>query len=267
MRQMICLAVLALCLLSMSACDSEQPQETGSQTMQVLIEAGNAAVGVYDVWEQYFDYNGDGIPDDFHPGDPPVPIDTPLQVVCRRAVDPGGALVSGTSLTPWNYALEISIIRAGTTEIERLTTTEALDSSFNLTTYPSDMLTGAQLPGADCPPFAVCNPIGRLAGTHRVVIDSLHPTCPGSPGLGDPRMSGTLAEPLPAPFTLDLEKGDTIIVKARKSISPPEGVEVFSEPTLQGSVFLNGLQISNLTGTSVSTSDQAAGISFSFTVN
>ena len=80
-------------------------------------------------------------------------------------------------------------------------------------------------------------------------------------------MSGTLASPLPAPFTLDLEKGDTILVKARKSITPPEGVELFSEPVLQGSLFLNGLQIRNLTGTSVSTSDQAAGISFSFTVN
>ena len=265
MRQVICLAVLALCLFPMPGCDSKQPQEIGSQTMQILIEAGNASAGVYDTWEQYFDVNGDGIPDATDPAGNILP--EPVQVVCRRATAPGGALVLGSGSTPWAYALEISIIRAGTTVIERVTTTEALNSTFNLTPYADDFLNGAQLPGGDCPALAVCNPIGRVLGTNRLVIDSSYPTCPGSPGLGEPRMSGTLAAPLPAPFTLGVEKGDTVIVKARKSITPPEGVELFSEPVLQGSVFLNGLEIRNLSGTSVSTSEQAAGISFSFTVN
>ena len=265
MRQMICLAVLALCLILMSSCDSEQPQEIGSQTMQILVEAGNASAGVYDTWEQYYDVDNNGIPDETDPAGTLLP--EPVFVVCRRATATGGGELFGSGSTPWNYALEISVIRAGTTVHERLTTTEALNATFNLTPYAEGFLNGAQQPGGDCPQFAVCNFIARVLGTHRLVVDSTFPTCPGSPGLGEPRMSGTLANPLPAPFTLDLEKGDTILVKARKSITPPEGVELFSAPVLLGSVFLNGLQIRNLTGTSVSTSDQAGGISFSFTVN
>ncbi len=287
MRQLVCLAVLALCLIPMAGCDSEQPQGSDAQTMQVLIQAGNASAGLYDVWEQYYDANLDGIPDETDPMGNFLP--QPVFVACRRAFQ-NGQPISGTGKTPWEYSLEISIIRAGTTTIERLTTTEALNSTFNMTPYSDEFATGAQPPGNDCLPPAVCNSIGRLLGTNRIVIDSTYDAdpqdnmnlpvnfvdnlnrwdlaCPGSPLLnGEPRMSGTLAAPLPSPFTMGLEKGDTILVKARKKIGEPNGVEVFSEPTLQGLVYLNGLQISNLTGTSVSPSDQAAGISFSFTVN
>ena len=265
MRQMICLAVLALCLISISGCETTQPQQIGSQNMQIEILTGNAAVGVFDVWEAYFDTNNDGIPDETDPdGNILLP---PVQTICRRAFESGGEEVIAVQNTPWNYSLEISIIRAGTTVIERLTTTEALNSIFNMTPYADGLLAGAQQPGADCPLLATCNLVGRLPSTHRIVIDSTHPSCPGSPVLGDPRMSGTLASPLPPPFTTEVEKGDTILVKARKNFAPPEGVEIGSEPTLQGSLFLGGVRILNLTGTSVSTPDQAAGISFSFTVN
>ncbi len=290
MRQMSCLAVLALCLISISGCDSEQPQQTSGQTMQIEIDTGNASVGVFDVWEQYFDVNNDGIPDETDPlGNILIP---PLQTACRRALDRSSAIinrddaVTHVGRTPWNYSLEISIIRAGTTVIQRLTTTDALKSTFNMTRYSDTFLTGAQVPGTDCPTGAICNQIGRLTSTHRIVIDStynFHPNsnellpldennrwdliCPGSPVLGNPRMNGTLTNPLPPPFTMDLQKGDTILVKARKNITPPEGVELNSEPVLLGAVFLDGRRIMNLTGTSVSAPDQAAGISFSFTVN
>ncbi len=266
MRQMICLAVLVLGLISISGCETTQPQQIGSQTLQIEIEAGNAAVNVFDVWEQYFDINNDGIPDETDP-DGNI-LSPPLQTVCRRGFDPFGNEVIAVQNTPWNYSVEISIIRAGTTVTQRLTTTEALTATFNMTPYSETSILGAQQPNEDCPPLAICNLIGRFAATHRIVIDSTHPDCPGSPVLGDPRMSGTLENPLPPPFTIEVEKGDTVLVKARKSFSPPEGVEINNaEPTLQGSLFLGGARILNLSGTSVSPPEQGAGISFSFTVN
>jgi hypothetical protein len=271
MRQVICLAALLIWFTLLTSCDSTQPQEVGEQFMQIEIAAGNATIQVYDVWEQYYDMNGDGIPDETDPGG--NLLETPVEIACRKATSPTGTNIIASGFTAWNYALEISIIRAGTTEVERLTTAEALLSSFNMTEYATITIAGMQQPGLDCPNFAVCNPIGRLPGTHRIVIDSTYQgpftdlVCPGSPGLGQARMGGTAGNPGPVPFSLTVEKGDTVLVDARKNFSAPEGIILLSEPTLQGTLFLGGLQIQNLNGTSVSVAEPRAGISFSFTVN
>ncbi|GEM_PF-7133855 len=274
MRRVICLAFLILCVALFTSCDSTQPQEVGEQLLQIEIAAGNASINAYDVWEQYYDEDGDGIPDDTDPFGNLLP--SPVQIACRKARNPqNNDLIFASANTPWNYSLEISIIRAGTTDIEVLTSTEALSSTFNMTDYSTDFLPGMQLPGADCPPSAICNPIGRMPGTHRIVVDStfdntsvdLDLVCPGGGGLGDARMAGTVGSPGPVPFTLSVAKGDTVLVKARKNFDAPNGIILSSEPTLQGTVFLDGSQIQNLIGTSVSTADPRSGISFSLTVN
>ena len=271
MRQVICLAVLLTGFALFTSCDSSQPQEVGEQFMQIEIAAGNASIQVFDVWEQYFDMNNDGVPDETDPSG--VLLESPVEIACRKATRSDGDDILASGFTPWNYSLEISIIRAGTTVTERLTTSDALLSTFNMTEYATNTINGMQQPGSDCPVFAICNPIGRLPGTHRIVIDSTYDGgtdslfCPGSPGLGLGRMGGTPGAPGPIPFSLTVNKGDTILVEARKNFSAPEGIILLSEPTLQGTVFLGGSQIQNLNGTSVSRSEPRAGISFSFTVN
>ncbi len=256
-----------VCILALApGCDTTQPQQVGVQSMQIRMNA-TSLVDVYNVWEEYYDADQDGVPDPYDPSG--NLLDPPVQVVCQLTTQQASAPV------PWPYSLEISVLRAGETVPEVVTSQDALDSDFNLTPYASGTF-GAQ-PNPPCPSPKVCNPLGQLAATDRLVIDSpfsdpnrdpANPNryrCPGAPGLGDPRMGGTTNAPLPPPFTIDVGKGDTVIVKARKALRPLNGVEVLIEPRLTAQTFLGGRLVAPAGKTS-SSEDPGSGVSFSFTV-
>ncbi len=81
--------------------------------------------------------------------------------------------------------------------------------------------------------------------------------CPGV-DLGDPSIDG-----LPQPFTVTLNKGDTIIVTVGKSESAPLGVGFITEPNITAQLLLNGAGVS-INGTS-STNPSRDNFSFNFT--
>lgn len=276
----LCLAVL------IGACDAEQPQQPGGRNAQVRLTT-QASVPVYEVWERYVDADGDGVPDQFDPfGNP---IDPPVQVQCVRSYDRGTGeprTVSANSV-PWRHSFDIRILKAGETESVRISTDEAESDLFNLTPYDSTVVPGQNpLP---CAAPEVCTPLGRLTAANRIVMESDYEDasrsivilgqtirvdedgrpvfrCPGS-SLGEPVLGGTFEDPSPPPFRFDLSPGDTVIVRARKTELAQGGLVLRSPPLLSAAIFVGGQDVSSATaGTTQSTGDAGAGVSFSYTL-
>ena len=64
MRRLLGLAVVAVLLFGNLSCSTTQPAAAGPQTFSVQV-ISNAAVKIFDIWEQWVDTNGDGTPDLF----------------------------------------------------------------------------------------------------------------------------------------------------------------------------------------------------------
>jgi hypothetical protein len=273
------LAVLACLAIVTFGCSTEQPQQIGAQVAQVTF-ATTAGVYQYDVWERYVDADLDGVPDQFDPQG--RPIDPPVQVQCRQVVDGAGipAIVSAESV-PWTHSLEILLLPEGETTPVVLTSLDALDDLFNLTPY--DTTRSSTQPRPPCTAPEVCTPLGRWSGASRLVMESRYEDlgrpftpangqtitglyrCPGSPGGGDPRLGGTVDDPGTPPFSLSLEKGDTIIVRARKALVPQNGLETATDPRLSARLTVGGRNV-DVAGNSSSSVEPGAGVSFSYTV-
>jgi hypothetical protein len=273
------LAVLACLVIAMPGCDTEQPQQIGAQVAQVSFST-NAGAFQYDVWERYVDADLDGVPDQFDPqGRPIVP---PVQVQCLQVVDRVGIPeIASANSVPWTHSLEILLLKVGETQPVTVSTIDALDEFFNRTPY--DDFRAPVQPRPPCTAPEVCTPLGRWSGASRIVMESRYEDlarlytpqngipiaglfrCPGSPGGGDARLDGTIDNPGTPPFSLTLEKGDTIIVRARKALLAQNGLETASAPRLSGRLTVGG-RIVTPAGTSSSTDGPGAGVSFSYTV-
>lgn len=278
MRNRCRLLGIVCLLVVLPACDAEQPQSIPSQLAQVQFRT-LASTNVYDVWERYVDADQDGLPDQFDSQG--NPIDPPIEVQCRQVFEGGQPLrVQGDSV-PFPHSVEILVLRAGETEPERLTSEAALDENFNLTPY--DSLPAGSQPNPPCSAPEVCVRLGRLTAASRLVMESRYEDldrevinlpggqqvfpfrCPGSPGLGDPRLGGTPAAPAAPPFAVELNTGDTIIVRARKGSNPLNGLELISQPTLSATLTVGGLRV-DATGQTATSLEQGAGLSFSYTL-
>jgi len=284
MRKRIRLVALVCLIVALASCDSDQPQQPPGSLAQVRFVT-TAAAPVFDVWERYVDANQDGVPDQFDSQG--FPIDPPIQVQCRQRLNFDGTqvtpVVSSVTSAPWTHSLEILILRAGETQAERLTSSDALGDEFNLTPYDDSRAPSQSPPPCTAP--EVCTSLGTLTAAHRIVMESGYEDlartqvltsgaasvtvsgvyrCPGSGLLGEPRLGGTSAQPGRPPFTVPLEPGDTIIVRARKGEFPLGGLELASQPVLAGSLTIDGRPVTPV-GTIETSRESGSGLSFSYT--
>lgn len=265
MRTLACLGGMLLAAALCAGCETTQPDELLQQTGQIEVSASNAVVDVYNVWDLFEDSNGDGQPDDV-----PGPDFT---LWCEGPVATAGAV----SL-PWPFSIEISILRAGQTVPEVRTHPASLVEGTNRALYDSGVLQGNDLPfppgqnqqvPADGRTFQFTNQRRlTIANLDLILSDSnfLHDIDPGTYGGVCP---GTFIGPpmiddQEQPYTFDLNKGDTVLVKARRFNTPPAGITTTTEPSLNGTLTVDGLQV-NVQGTTNSASEPDAGFSFSYT--
>jgi len=281
--------------LAASGCDTRQPLQLSSQEIEVFFTAVNAVGDNYNVWDMIEDSDFDGLPDD-----------GVTYLWCELLTGPADS--SRPVSVPWNHSIEISVIRSGTFERERLTSNQGLqlDSSvsaydttpqlFNLTPDKADYtalrcaggLNNAQ-PCVDdfsCPigggGFATCasrrfvfsNPRRETALTRAVIsatsnlLFDLNP--PLTAPLAPPGVCSTFdpgpesVDSSPAPFTVTLGKGDTILVNARISPTTPMGVNLSTVPSLSGQMLVDGLPVVPR-GNETSSITSGTGISFSYT--
>jgi hypothetical protein len=265
MRKFMLLAGLACLLAGAAGCDTKQPLQSGEQVLEISFNAADMTVYQYDVWDQYLDLDGD------RELDPNETVQRWCQQVWSPPPNSERRTVNANSV-PWPYSLKISIIRGGTMEPEVLTTNRALDSDFNLTPYDDWQDTFQPLPPTcQSNPDLVCLPLGRVSSANQLVMDTTFYQdeifqCPGYPEEPAPRLDGTDVDPGSPPFSLNVVPGDTVVVEARKHTTGIGGLEtITAEPSLEARIFLDGRPVTALGSTS-SSKQTGAGISFSFTV-
>lgn len=279
MRQILLLAGILCLLAGTPGCDSEQPLTVEEQEFTLEFKALNAEVNKFWVWEQYWDADKNGVPDETDQYG--QPIDPVIQVWCERAIDADGGPTIIADSVPWNYTLQISVIPAGESRAIALTSEDALDTGtyLNLTPYDTAVSSGQPPPTScanDPDDVIVCNPLGTLTAGHRIVMESTFDLddledpegifyCPGEPGRGDPTLGGTFDQPERPPFRYMLKKGDTIIVEARQDVTAPNSLEALSVPSLAAFPSLGGRTITPI-GKTQSSGTVGDGFTFSYTV-
>lgn len=272
-----CVLVLALVILS---CDTTQPLMLDQQGFQLNVRATGTIVRLMDVYIGFEDNDGDGQPDGDsflfclwrsprHPttGDPLPGIDT-----------------RGPTSVPWWYYIEISRLPAGATESELVVSDEAVtDAVSNLTDYdqtgpifgPVDPLDPITIDGRT---FKFTNGIILTEAREDIMASTSNPVStldpaeygikgeglcsdfyPGPPGID--RLAGVAY-----PFPISLEKGDTILVGARRGeVGPPGlGVQNPPAPALASTFTLDGIAV-NVRGTLASRPGPGEAFSFSYT--
>jgi hypothetical protein len=193
---------------------------------------------------------------------------------------------------PWNYSLDVSLIRAGSTTRVQLIRGLEDNLARNMTPYNTQTNPGNVLPKAPVTIFGLrvvfSNP-RVLSSADRVVVEAnrnplfdliggLPPGQP-APGIcfdsafpGNPRIvPPTSKDPdfplseLGSGFSVDLNKGDTLIVKARIVDDPITGFPaITAEPNLFATLVVDGAQV-QFAGSELSNFANGTGISFSFT--
>jgi hypothetical protein len=248
MRSVLRIAALALALSGLWACDSEQPLQGGPRVAVVSLDAV-AQLEYYDVWEVWDDLDGNGSPEvRVVEGVPPVPV--------WRCDDPG--VVTDGQL-PWSYAIEVAVLRRGSVTREIIATTSRGLQAFSSST-PFDP---ASAPIGALPPVGTRHYINgvRVSRGNGFYLQA----CLGAETLPIPNLAGRTNPP-----TLDvpLNPGDTIIVSARLARASANQIfpSFYPNPVLNGSIQIDGRPVP-IVGSSQSTDDDGAGLTFSYTVN
>lgn len=297
MRCMECRWGLLLLAVVMAGCETDQPLQGGQRTVELRVTAPGGAIDGYDVWDLFRDNDLDQLPDDVDgDGDP----DVTLWCGDRRSPAAGFQAAS----IPWYFTIEISVTRAGETTREVLTSNSAFlppaetdHVTGNLTPYDSQVFLDnlqATPPGFSnpfpvtgqpnnpvCPPgpctFRFMNSrVLTTANLDLILSDTnvLHDFDPGTydgvcPGvyLGPPRIDGD-----PQPYTLTLNKGDTVHVVLRRFDIVPPGIEdspeqlIVQSPSVASSLFVDGVSIGE-GNKEASSSEPGSGFTFSYTAN
>lgn len=252
---------IVLLLALGGGCDTTQPLQIGTQTYQLLItgEPSNAPprVPFYNVYYMV----EDGVPDQVY-------------LFCTNPVD------LAVESVPWNFSVTVEILRAGETVMEEFVI--STDPGNNLTPYDTLVYTEGiptQNPitfdtGTQLRTFRFDSPAPRrLAAANEEVMaavtNPLFELDPGNYGigmglcsLGYPGAAGING--LDQPLTIELDKGDTVVVQARKSATAPPGTWYLEdEPKLSGDLLLNGQPVQVIGDTQAI--GQGTSISFSFT--
>ncbi len=248
------LALMVL-LLASAGCDTKQPTVTGDQTFSVDFTTSNAVVTMWDLWDVFNDTNPkDGQPDDTDgDGEPEL-----FGILCRESRDNmNNRITSSAGSVPWYFAVEIEVIRAGSTVSEQMTTvTSGSTPSSNQTPFDDRVLLG-QSPACPanvggCPPgadFLFLNP-RRMSSANQFLFEGAGGPqrfdCPnlasiGNEGLNDPAGAGVPPRS-PLPFEFTIGKGDTVVVRARRGGQPP-GLDILSDPSIVSRASVGGQQV------------------------
>lgn len=253
--------VLVAAVLVAVGCDSTQPDRVESRTASVSLRT-TAKVDLYDCFEVWQDTNNpqDGVPD----------VNTGF-VTCDPTPPPigGGPVVKALRSIPWRYSLRISVIRKGTT------TEEVVVSDSGL--FGSSVESGDPTPFISMTEFDETSP----AIPDRPHADDIYYLNGKTVSLGNPTYLafagidvGTpniLSQPLTTGPTFDftVNTGDTIVVRSRKQayVDAPPFLHFDQDPEvrLESVLAIGGTPVA-ISGTNVSSTDDGAGFSSSFTV-
>lgn len=245
-------------VFALAGCSSTQPDSIDVRQASVGFTA-TALVGLYNCYDVYRDDSNppDGIPDTF------------LQFLCEPVIEqtPDGPIQTRViRAVPWRYSLKITVVPAGAVN-ERVVVSsdEALigssvepgdstDDFVSLTEYDPDM---PPVPDKNNGDIYFVNG-KRVSAGSPIYLSTI---------FIDPGLPNILTEPAVFPFNLNT--GDTVIVRARKQkfVDAPPYLPGSPDPEIKiaATLSVSGIVVSTQ-GSTVSTTQDAAGITFSFTV-
>lgn len=274
--RMACVFLLALVSLS---CDTTQPLQLSEQGFTIDMRATGTQVRLMDVYTGFEDNDGDDEPDG----------DTFLFCLWRPERDngiivPGTIDVRGPTSVPWNYFIEVSRVPAGDTERELIVSDDAVsDALANLTEYDQTSVIFGNVPALlpitiDDTTFKFVNGVIRTEAWEEVMASTSNPMSTRDPANYGAKGSGLCSTfyPGPAgidrpsgaayPFPLTLEKGDTVIVGARRAVDGPPDLGVVNPPApgLASTLKLDGIAVT-VNGTETSAAGAGEALTFSYT--
>lgn len=242
-------------ILAAAACKSTQPTGDTAATATLSFEA-RGRVDTLDCWEVWYDTTDppDGTPD----------TDAGFKF-CQT-------VQKDIRLIPWHYSLEISILRAGATSPELVASSvipfDSIPDFVSMTDYDHAVGVGAtHLPDLTQTPPQYFKRSSNLADG-----DSAQQVGSGSPvyisTFGIDIVPPNVLQQTPS-YSLTLNRGDTIIVAARKEKIADGGgpwlpTDQPPDINLHAILVVAGEQV-QVTGTSTSPDDDGTGVSFSFT--
>jgi hypothetical protein len=223
-----------------------------------------ARTGIYDIWEEWFDANGDGSINDVGTCSVSATAcaddtDCPAAETCifedillRYDCVQTGAQ---DELIPWRFSASISVVRKGQNQEEIVATSLGTPDVFSSLTPYTDGFFGVPGPRTNNPPIFYIN--GRRdAGGGRDYLGN----CLGN-ALDEPNVLGQTPR-----FDLTLNQGDTVVIRVRKQLEADADPDFIPQslPTLTVSGFLEGRSVS-LEGSPDTTGD-GGGTTQSFTL-
>ena len=269
-----------LSLLALAGgCDTTQPLEFTEQSFELVAYGVASSVNTYAVWDMYED--GDPL------ADPPIPPNgqydpgEPLYLYCENT---GQETITALS-APFPFKIQISILRAGETEPEVVTSNAALQLASNMTQYDyarpiyglNRTLSPITLDDGDVTrTFGFINADRRLVTAAREEVvaateNPLHDIDPQGYPLGDGLCSTNYPgeariDQQPQPYPIVLYKGDTVVVELRRGTNPPPGIpyNVLGLPVIRAELLLDGETVV-VQGDQVTGSEPDSGIKFSYT--
>jgi hypothetical protein len=240
--------VMVAAILAAAGCKTTQPDRVEARTASVVLRLGGI-VPLYNCWEEWQDTNADGI------GDVNLGV-----VTCDQ-------VGSAQRPVPWRYSMGIYLIRAGTTTEEVVTSVDGLiGSSIEAGDTVDDFVSMTEYDNGKEPiPDKPHQGDIYFINGNKVSLGS--PIYLSSLGLDLGPSSVLTATPT---FDFNVNSGDTVVVRARKQAESDAPPFLPSNPRpalqLRGVLAIGGVQVA-ANGTSVSSTDDQAGISFSFTVH
>lgn len=247
-------AVMIVSVIAVSGCSSTQPDSIETRSSSLGFEA-KALADIYDCYEDWLDVDADGTPD--------VKYSDSLD--CIPALE-NGAPMRADRAVPWRYSILITVVRAGTTNEDLVTSLE--ETIGGLTEFPS--LTDYDPDETPAPARA---PEVNDTGDHYYLFGLRLST--GSPiyltNIGvDPGVPNILN--VTPTFDFNLNTGDTVIVRARKQLlaQAPLGGPTYENLKISAVFAVSGVQVAPQAtppgNPPTSSTDDASGITFSFTV-
>jgi hypothetical protein len=279
---------LILALAVASGCKTTQPASAPAQNAQITFESKvSTSVALYEVWDAQ-KVSVTTFPD--QEGRPPEQTVQDLGLWCDMSPNSGQRSRPDVSY-PMRFSVEIDRIPAGSSQIVQLTADQYVNGLASVTDYddsPPETPSSHQvdwsqdltsLPGTPLHTTVILTLRNgrRISTASRDFIEhvkiapgtstSFGSACPfggtsSSRQLGDPGVAGVASF-----FGVQVNSGDTIVVKARKDTNPGASALFLGvvAPTFGSRVFLEGRDISSTLVGKASSSQPSEGISYAFT--
>jgi hypothetical protein len=294
-------AALMLIAVPWVGCDTTDPAQVEMQTVELTMLAtgapkfsGSTGIKSFDTWIMFEDGDLDPATDD--PVDFDGDGDGDSFLWCQN-VSGFPPTHNAPSSVPWSYTIRVSIIRAGETEPEVLTSQQALqeDPARNLTLYDGSVtnsLTSHKQPIClDASNAVVPNCSGNVARMFRFINNSslrrkmsqanrtvatatFNPLSDANPtfalgfGLCSEEDPGPPVIDGQDPWILEINKGDTLVVEARRGMTAPSGLPfsgtLDDKVSLEGRLTVDG-RVVTVNGVTGSPSQGGAPIKFTYT--